>query len=207
MGKVPFKDILIHGTVLTKDGKRMSKSLGTGIDPLKYIDEFGADATRFGVIWQSTGQDIRWDESAVLAGKKFANKVWNAAKFVLKQTENISTKRPAIKIKENADILEKLEVVKTNVGKEIESFEFSKALHDIYNFFWHEFCDIYIEKSKDLMADNKAKNETLNTLSFVMFESLKLLHPFMPFLTEEIYQRFPLEKKEQTIMIESWNRN
>lgn len=211
MGEVPFKDILVHGTILTKDGRRMSKSLGTGIDPLKYVDEFGADATRFAVIWQSSGQDIRWDESAVMAGKKFANKIWNAARFVIANVpENISVnqlnQRKSAFTDADKLLLEKLETEKKQLGKDIESFEFSKALHDLYDFFWHDFCDVYLEASKKQLEDTAQSDTTKAILSFTLFESLKMLHLFMPFVTEAVYQRLPLAEKKETIMIEVWDR-
>ncbi len=211
MKKTPFKFALIHGTILTKDGKRMSKSLGTGIDPLLLIDQYGADATRFGIIWQAMGnQDIRWDEAAVMAGKKFANKIWNASRFVLGRAtsdkrqatgkEIISPRaesrgnfeptpypRPhTLDPKTAADkkIIKELQQVKKRVERLILKYEFGQALHTAYDFFWHEFCDVYLEASK-MQADEN----TNAILSHVLFESLKILHPFMPHLTEEVYQK------------------
>lgn len=206
MGDVPFSNVFIHGTILTKDGKRMSKSLGTGIDPLKYIDEYGADATRFGVIWQATGQDIRWDETAIVAGKKFANKLWNAARFVLQQTDNIQLTTDNIQKMTEADkiILEKLEETKKNVEKDIDEFEFSRPLHTIYEFFWHDFCDTYIELSKEQIKKEELKENTARILISVLTSSLTMLHPFIPFITEEIYTHIPLKEKKDCIMIEKW---
>jgi len=205
--KVPFNDVFIHGTILTKDGKRMSKSLGTGIDPLKYINEFGADATRFAIVWQATGQDIHWDESALFAGKKFTNKIWNAARFVLGQIRNPKSeiRNPKLipKTKADKEILKKLEIIKKKTEKNIECFEFSKTIHELYDFFWYDFCDIYLEESKKQVANEEQAKNTKNILFFVLFESLKLLHPFMPFVTEAIYQKFP-EKQKQYLMIEIW---
>ncbi len=209
MGKVPFKDVLIHGTVLTKDGKRMSKSLGTGIDPLKYVDEYGADATRFAVIWQASGQDIRWDEAAVIAGRKFTNKIWNAARFVLANAapqndaewgRGITQKNQTTADKK---ILKALERTKKNTGKRIESFQFSRALHELYDFFWHEFCDRYLEASKKQMENEKLKKSTQAILFHVLKESLKLLHPFLPFITEVIYRELPGHSKS-LLLIEKW---
>ena len=198
--EVPFRDVLIHGTILTKDGKRMSKSLGTGIDPLKYIENYGADATRFGVIWQATGQDIRWDESAVSAGKKFNNKLWNASRFVLTKTENIKGKKSEVKTEADEKILSSLCKIKKETEKYIENFEFSAALKGLYDFFWHDFCDVYLEESKKQLDDENLEKNTSEILNVVLLESLILLHPFIPFITEEIYGHLP-EKKAEFLMI------
>ncbi len=195
MGKIPFKTVLIHGTILTKEGKRMSKSLGTGIDPLLLIEKYGADATRFGVIWQSMGtQDIHWDETAVIAGKKFANKVWNASRFVLKRVNESSVAPTGVK--DRRLIIKQLEETKELVTKHLESYEFGHALHEIYDFFWHKYCDVYLEEIK-----KNPEKETDQVLFHVLLESLKLLHPFMPFITEEIYQQLPIKDKK-LLMVE-----
>ncbi len=207
MGKVPFNDVLIHGTILTKDGKRMSKSLGTGIDPLKYIDQFGADATRFAVVWQATGQDIRWDEAAVAAGRKFGNKIWNASRFVLEQSGNdtFGTHDVKLKPKTEADkeIISKLDKTKKETEKLIGTFEFSKALQGLYDFFWHDFCDVYLETSKPQLADAKTKEGTQAILMSVLSSSLKMLHPFMPFITEMIWNEMP--ERTGLLMVENWD--
>lgn len=206
MGKTPFPDVLIHGTILTKEGKRMSKSLGTGIDPLQYIDQYGADATRFGIIWQCMGnQDIRWDEAAVMAGRKFANKIWNAGRFVLGRMASAKSKIPNPDIpnpkpKTDADkrILKKLVATKKSLEKRIAKYELGAALHILYDFFWHDFCDVYLETSKTQQDAN-----TDSILSSVLTESLKMLHPFMPHITEEIFQKLP-KSSEQWLMREHW---
>ncbi len=205
MKKVPFARVFIHGTVLAKDGRRMSKSLGTGIDPLMYINKNGADATRFAVIWQMGGQDIRWDEAAVIAGQKFCNKIWNAARFIQIRTDaTLSTKKTSVpRAKTSADkkILSALTKTKKSVARDIESFAFSKALHTLYDFFWHDFCDIYLEISKHQLDDVKLVQNTRTILSSTLLQFLKLLHPFMPFVTEAIYQELP-GKKKRFLMIE-----
>ncbi len=200
-GEKPFTDVIIHGTILTKEGKRMSKSLGTGIDPMVLIEKYGADATRFGLIWQAMGgQDIHWDENAVIAGKKFANKVWNIARFVLLQTagleiadENVKPKNP-----ENKEIVEKLKATKKLVEKNIDAYEFGQALHALYDFVWHDFADKYIEFTK-----NRADEETKKVLYSSLIGILKMLHPFMPHLTEEIHQNLP-QKNKELLIIEEW---
>ncbi len=203
--EVPFKDVFIHGTILTKEGRRMSKSLGTGTDPLKYIELYGADVTRFAVIWQATGQDIRWDETAVAGGKKFMNKLWNASRFVLTKTDNskLETRNfDDITPQTDADgkILTSVKELKTRVEKNIGDFEFSAALKNIYDFFWHDFCDVYLEASKKQLRETKFKEGTEVILHAVLLESLMLLHPFLPFITEEIYAHLP-EKSAKFLMI------
>ncbi len=208
MGKVPFKDVFVHGTILTKDGKRMSKSLGTGIDPLNYINQYGADATRFAVVWQANGQDIRWDEAAVTAGRKFCNKIWNAARFVIENAPQAGAEKPrslARKAETVADtrILRKLGKTKKQTERYIEEFEFAKALQNLYDFFWHDFCDVYLEMSKKQLADKKTKESTKVVLFAALEASLKMLHPFMPFVTEEIYQNFR-DNGGKFLMTEEW---
>ncbi len=202
-GKVPFNKVFIHGTILTKEGKRMSKSKGTGIDPLDYIEKFGSDTLRFAVIWQAHSQDIRWDESAVIAGRKFANKIWNAARFVLGKIGHQKQEIPSakkiqkeIKTKDDKEIVKKLFLTKRKVEKYLDKFEFGKAIQEVYKFFWHYYCDFYLEKSK--LKLNK------NILLFVLIESLKMIHLFMPFITEEIYQKLPIKNKK-LLLIEKWN--
>ena len=179
-GKTPFKTALIHATVLAKDGRRMSKSLGTGVDPLELVSKYGADATRFGIIWQAMGgQDVRWDEAAVMAGKKFANKIWNAARFVL--ARSAKGKEQSVKPKTAADkkIIARLKSVKKSVEAGIKKYNMGAALHEVYDFFWHDFCDIYLEESKKQIDEN-----TNAVLGYILLESLKILHLFMPHLTE-----------------------
>ncbi|KKS82666.1 MAG: Valine-tRNA ligase [Candidatus Wolfebacteria bacterium GW2011_GWC1_43_10] len=201
MDKVPFENVFIHSTILTKDGKRMSKSLGTGIDPLELIEKHGADATRFGLIWQSMGgQDIHWAEEHILAGKKFANKLWNIARFILtKVGDDFDFSKPK-KIDDATakELIKKFEKLLERSEKQMEIYEFGQALHDIYEFIWHEFADKYIEYSK-----NKEDKETKQVLCYVLEKSIKLLHPFIPFVTEAIYQRLPKKEKE-FLMIEEW---
>ena len=207
MKKIPFKRVLIHATVLTKEGKRMSKSLGTGINPINLIKKYGADATRFGITYQIMGsQDIRFVEDNIVMGKKFCNKLWNAARFVLIQTGSrnqdwISLSSQDLRKLTLADkkILKALNKTIKSVNKELENFRFGPAAHILYDFFWHDFCDKYIEESKK-QADLKTKK----ILLYVLITSLKLFHPFIPFITEEIYQKLPLKNKKKCLMIEEW---
>ena len=202
MGEAPFSDVYIHPTILTKDGKRMSKSLGTGIDPLVLVEKYGADATRFGLIWQNMGgKDIHFTEEHILAGKKFCNKLWNISRFVLTKTgiTNYELRITNEKLsKEDKEILEKLnETIKT-ANENIDAFQFGQALHTIYEFVWREFADKYIEFSKT-RDDEGAKQ----TLVFTLTAILKLLHPFMPFVTEEIWGSLLIENKK-LLMMEQW---
>ncbi|MFH1461056.1 MAG: valine--tRNA ligase [Patescibacteria group bacterium] len=214
--KIPFKDVFIHPTIFNKQGKRMSKSLGTGVDPLNLIKEFGADATRFGLAYQVLqSQDIRFSEENILMGKKFANKIWNASRFVLmviasgaKQSrrKNGIAASPSAPRNDRLTAADKkiLKQLKSTIQKmtaDLEKFRFGQAAHLIYDFFWRDFCDKYIEQAKSEIRN--PKSETKNVLSYVLLTSLKLLHPFMPFVTESIYQKLPFKEK-QFLMIEDW---
>jgi len=203
--KIPFTDIVIHATILTKDGKRMSKSLGTGIDPLDLVKQYGADATRFGMIYQSLGgQDIHFSEENILMGKKFANKIWNASRFALMQIGNekivLTKKQPSGQKLTVADkkILKQLATATKKITAELEKYRFGQAAHLLYDFFWRDFCDKYIECAK-----KQNDKQTKEILAYVLVNSLKLLHPFMPFVTESIYQQLPF-KQEKFLMIETW---
>ena len=198
-GKIPFKDVYIHATILTKDGQRMSKSLGTGVDPLKLIDQYGADATRFGIAWQITGnQDLKFTADNIVMGKKFCNKIWNASRFVFSRIDQkISVTNPKPVTKADKKILKQLEVARKSVDKYLERFEFGQATHLLYDFFWHDFCDNYLEESK-----NQKNKNTNKILAYVLLSSLKILHPFIPFITEEIYSAMPIKGKKDQLMIE-----
>jgi valyl-tRNA synthetase len=208
-GAVPFTDVVVHGTIQTKDGKRMSKSLGTGIDPLKYIDQYGADAARFAVVWQASGQDIKWDEAAVIAGRKLCNKLRNASRFVLMSrptridTDASGLMRTESRTEADKRILESFEKTKESVSVDIEAFEFSRALHTVYEFFWHEFCDVYIEASKSQLQDEGSAENTRAILFSVLAGSVKLLHPFMPFVTEAVWEKIP--GVGNMLIVEPWD--
>lgn len=209
--KQPFSEVLIHATVLTKDGKRMSKSLGTGIDPLVLIEQYGADATRFGLAYQMMGgQDIRFAEDHIVMGKKFCNKLWNATRFTLMQVGSsgvkVPTKKPIAVTAADKKIMKELASAIKTVNKDIEQYRFGHASHKLYTFFWNSYADTYIEKSKLQMANGKSSKEkeaTLKILLYVHLNILKLLHPLIPFITEELYQYLPIRNKKHLI-IESW---
>ena len=201
MKGVPFKDVFIHGTVLTKDGKRMSKSLGTGIDPLTLVEKYGADATRFGIVWQAMGtQDIRFDEAAVVAGRKFANKIYNASRFVMGRVGTAPSASIDMAKASPADILVlgRADATKKAIEAHLAAYEFGQALHALYDFFWHDYCDVYIEEAK-----NNPSSETDAILYTLLLGSLKLLHPFMPFVTESVWQELPHAEKS-LLMVEEW---
>ncbi len=209
LDKKPFSDVIIHPTILTKDGKRMSKSLGTGIDPMVLIEKYGADATRFGLIYQMMGgQDIHFSEDAIMAGKKFANKLWNISRFVLGQigisNSQFLISKPKPKTEEDKKIFKKLDSVIKSVNKDIEKYNFGQALHTVYDFVWHDFADKYIEISKSQVVNRESSENTQKILFYALFKSLKLLHPFMPFITEEIYQYLPIKDKK-LLIIGKWN--
>ena len=192
----PFKDLYIHATVLTKDGKRMSKSLGTGINPLELVDKYGTDALRFGLASQATGlQDVRFGEDLLVMGKKFANKLWNIARFVKIKTGD--DYRPTVAPQNEMTL--KIDELASQVTKQIEQYRFAEAANALYEFVWHEFADKYIESTKD-----KNDDETKATLFYLLTTSLKLLHPFMPFITEEIYGHLPGNTKKDLLMIAAW---
>jgi len=214
MEKEPFKNVYIHPVVLTKDGRRMSKSLGTGIDPLDLIEKYGADATRFGLLWLTgTNQSIRFNEDSVIMGQKFCNKIWNAARFILLNNPplidaDFEKKLAQTDLGEDGKvIIDQLKNTIKSVSLYIEKFRFDKATEVLYNFFWHDFCDTYIEKSKGNIFNplsEEIKVKTQIVLLHVLFNSIKLLHPFIPFVTEQIYQSLPIKNKEKFIMIEKW---
>jgi valyl-tRNA synthetase len=205
--KKPFSDVYIHATVFNKEGKRMSKSLGTGVDPLELIDKYGADATRFGLLWQvAQGQDLKFSEDALLMSQRFANKIWNAARFVMMNlTDYKIVPRGTISTKLTCDdrsIIEKFEKTVQSTDKYLEKYDFQHAVELIYDFFWHDFCDKYIEIAKNRIREEKIdKLAAQYTLFYILKGSLALLHPFMPFVTESIWQNLG-EKKP--LIVSKW---
>jgi len=210
IGKEPFKHVYIHGIVRDSEGRKMSKSLGNGIDPIKVIDKYGADALRFNLVFgNSPGNDMRFFWERVEAFSNFANKIWNASRFVLMNTEDIIYEGEFEKHNEYSTIADKWIVSRLNklikeVTDNLENFELGIAAQKLYDFIWFEFCDWYIELVKDrLYGDDKlSKQIAQSTLVYVLTTSLKLLHPYMPFITEEIYQHLPLES--ESIVNSQW---
>ncbi|MBI2595070.1 MAG: valine--tRNA ligase [Candidatus Colwellbacteria bacterium] len=196
-GKTPFEMIYTHPTILDAKGRKMSKSLGNIVDPMEMIDKYGTDGLRFGLIWQVAGtQDFSWDEGALVAGKKFTTKIWNASRFVISNYDEKLKARPKY-TKTDRENLKKLQEVKKQITTDIEKFRFHHAGETLYHYFWHTFADKIIEQSKGrLRSDNLAdKAATQAVLLEILRESLKMLHPFMPFVTEEIWSKLPASAK------------
>ena len=204
-GKIPFENVLIHGIVRDSQGRKMSKSLGNGVDPLEVIDKYGTDALRFSLILgTSPGNDIRYSEDKLEAAGNFANKIWNASKFVLMNLEQIDTLSPENLTYEDKWILSKLNTVIKEVRNNLDNFDLGVALQKIYDFIWDEFCDWYIEMVKPRLYNKEDSTRAAAgyVLNKVLCDSLKLLHPFMPFVTEEIYTK--LIHNDETIMLSSY---
>ena len=209
IGLVPFKDIYMHGLVRDKDKQKMSKSKGNVINPLAVVDEHGADALRMSLVFGSSNEsDIVLSEDKIIAHRKFANKIWNASRFTLSQLEsdfNPAKVKPVYS-KEDRWILKELEKTIKEVTQNIEKYKFHEAAQAIYHFFWHSFCDRCIEDAKKRIykPDSEEDKQTAQLVLWsVFYDSLKLLHPFMPFITEEIYQKLPGRPKE-ALIIEKW---
>ncbi|HIR92421.1 MAG TPA: valine--tRNA ligase [Candidatus Egerieimonas intestinavium] len=207
-GKSPFKHVLIHGLVRDSQGRKMSKSLGNGIDPLEVVEKYGADALRLTLMTgNAPGNDMRFYWERVEASRNFANKVWNASRFIMMNLEKaqVPQEMPAEQLT-SADkwILSKINGVIRDVTENMEKFELGIAVQKIYDFIWEEFCDWYIEMVKPRLysEEDTTKAAALWTLKTVLGQALKLLHPYMPFITEEIY--CTLNPQEESIMISSW---
>ncbi|MBC2398245.1 valine--tRNA ligase [Clostridium tetanomorphum] len=208
MNDIPFHTVLIHGIVRDSNGKKMSKSLGNGVDPLDIIDKYGADALRFMLITgNAPGNDIRFYEEKVEAARNFANKIWNASRFVMMHLDKeLMEKYKDCKDYTAADkwILSRANTVVKEVTDNIDKYELGIASQKVYDFMWSEFCDWYIELVKPVLygEDEKAKGVVFNVLFSVLTTGLKLLHPVMPFITEEIYTH--LQEEEKTIATSKW---
>ena len=219
MDEIPFKKVFIHPTILNSEGRRMSKSLGTGIDPLDLVRKFGADATRYGLIAKAGhNQEIRYSESSIIAGRNFSNKMLNAARFILMHVEKnkisfkindeILTDKKLLSIKANKKTVALFKKTKKEVEKQILDFRFDLAADSIYEFFWHQFCDKCLEANKDSLyqGSEEDKKRTIEFLSFIILDSLKIIHPFMPFITEHLWGELnkALKIKTNSLIITSW---
>ncbi len=206
-GKAPFEHVFIHGIVRDSQGRKMSKSLGNGIDPLKVIEQYGADALRFTLVTgNSPGNDMRYYESRVEANRNFANKIWNASRFLLMNLSIDKIELPSLddlKI-EDKWILSKYNKLVKAVSANLEKFELGVAAAKLYDFIWDDYCDWYIELVKPRLyeKDGKSYETAQSVLAYVLVNTLKLLHPFMPFITEEIFTHLPTG--EESIMISKW---
>lgn len=192
-GDVPFREVIIHPTIMAADGRRMSKSLGTGVDPLDLINEYGADATRFGLVYMSSTQDVRFSNERIELGRNFANKFWNASRFVLQGVP--ADVRPGVTRTTPVDrwIFSRLAAVTEELSRLYETFDLAEAARVVYRFVWNEFCDWYVEIAKARLYgdDETARQEVAGNLLYLLEHMLGLLHPIMPFLTEEIYRNLP----------------
>ena len=206
MGEVPFHTVLIHGLVRDSQGRKMSKSLGNGIDPLEVIDKYGADALRLSLVTgNAPGNDMRFYWERVEASRNFANKIWNASRFIMMNLDKADSSNVTLDDLAPVDkwILSKLNTLAKDVTDNMENYDLGVAVQKVYDFIWEEFCDWYIEMVKPRLwnDDDTTKAAALWTLKTVLAESLKLLHPFMPFVTEEIFLNLT---DEETIMLSKW---
>ena len=206
-GEVPFKHVFIHGLVRDSQGRKMSKSLGNGIDPLEIVDQYGADALRFTLATgNAPGNDMRFYIERVEASRNFANKIWNASRFTLMNLDVTENKLPDLNDLQLEDkwILSKYNDVVKSVTENLDKFELGIALSNLYDFIWENFWDWYIELVKPRLFDkeNPTGKTAQYVLTYVLSNTMKLLHPFMPFITEEIWQHLPHEG--ESIMISEW---
>ncbi len=208
--EVPFKDIYFHGMILDGKGKKMSKSKGNTLSPIELINEFGTDATRMSFIVGNTpGKDMSLTKDKVRAYKKFSNKLWNIARFVYENTEEFDYESfdTSGLSEENKKIISDLKIFKDDIAKDIEEYRLYMAAEKGYHYVWHEFADKILETSKKVLQDEnfseKEKNEKKYILLFALEEILKVMHPFIPFVTEEIWKDFP-KKNKDLLMVEKW---
>ena len=203
-GEVPFENVYIHGLVRDKDRQKMSKSKGNVMDPLGVTELYGTDAVRMALVFgTSAGNDVIISEDKIRGMRNFANKVWNVSRFILMNLDSgYQPAKPEGTTEKDKWILEEMSKTKKEVTRFIESYRFSQAGEVAYEFVWHKFADIYIEEAKNQLQDNKLKANTQNILIEVLSESLKMLHPFMPFITEEIWSKLP--DREKMLIITKW---
>lgn len=210
MDDVPFRDILIHGLVRDSQGRKMSKSLGNGIDPLEVIEQNGCDALRFALVTgNAPGNDQRFQEDKILMGRNLSNKIWNAMRFVVMNTDDDFTPDlvdESIFTTEDKWILTELHNLITEATVNLDNYEFGVALSKIVDFLWDNFCDWYIEITKSRLYDKecKTRNNAIYLLNYVLSEAMKLLHPFLPFITEEVYSNLIIADKAESIMVADW---
>ena len=209
MGEKPFHTVLFHGLIRDSQGRKMSKSLGNGIDPLEVIEKYGADALRLTLITgNAPGNDMRFYWERVESSRNFANKIWNASRFIMMNLEEGTLAEPALSELATEDrwILSKVNRLAKDVTENMDKFELGIAVQKVYDFIWDEFCDWYIEISKTRTFKKEENPESARvamwTLKTVLIQALKLLHPYMPFITEEIF--CTLQEEEETIMLSRW---
>jgi len=189
-GELPFRDVVVHSVIQAPDGRRMSKSLGTGIDPSELVDSYGADGLRFGLLAMSSGQDVRFNEDRVKQGADLANKLWNASRLVLLRVEDVAAE-PRTETVEDRWIVSRLERLGERVTELYEGFSMSRAALELYEGFWTDVCDWYLELVKPRLYSETPPSATL---LWVLERTLTLLHPIMPLVTEEIWSYMPGER-------------
>jgi valyl-tRNA synthetase len=197
-GEIPFEDVYVHSVIQAPDGRRMSKSLGTGIDPLDEIDEHGADALRFGLLAMSSTQDVRYSRARVQQGRDLANKMWNASRLILMNARDDVDAGPRSERVEDRWIASRLQRAIASVTGSIEAYDFAHAALDLYDFFWSELCDWYLEIVKPRLYDGD--EDASATLLWALEQVLALAHPLMPFVTEEIYSYLPNREPEALVI-------
>jgi valyl-tRNA synthetase len=197
-GEIPFSDVYVHSVIQAPDGRRMSKSLGTGIDPLDEISENGADALRFGLLAMSSTQDVRFSQARVQQGRDLANKMWNASRLVLMEARDDVEPGPRAAHVEDRWIASRLQRAVRSVTESIEAYDFAHAALDLYDFFWSELCDWYLEIVKPRLYDGD--EEASATLLWALEQVLALAHPLMPFVTEEVYSYLPRRPAEALVV-------
>jgi len=204
LGDIPFKIIYLHGLVRDEKNRKISKSLGNNIDPIDMINQYGADAVRMAmIVGTSPGNDSKISFEKFKAYKHFANKIWNASRFVMINLNDYKAGKIKLSAKDKK-ILKDFQKKAKEITKEMESFKFYVASEKIYHYFWHTFCDKIIEESKKSLASKKDRKSAQYMLLEILSDSLKILHPFMPFITEEIYQQLPIKNKQKCLMVEAW---
>ena len=225
IGEIPFKTVYLHGILRDAKGQKFSKSLGNGIDPIEIIKEHGADALRMSmIVGIGPGADSKFDIQKVKAYSKFANKIWNAARFVLDNTKNFTVPENPVYNKEDKKSSEELEILVREITKEMDDYKFYIVAEKLYHYFWHTFADILIERSKKKIlparnasdiADAGGENKNSDSAKALLFTHLitllKVLHPFMPFITEEIWQIINPRRKigapsetSELLIVEKW---
>jgi valyl-tRNA synthetase len=198
MGEIPFDDVIIHSTILAPDGRRMSKSLGTGTDPVGIIDEHGADATRYGLLKMSSGQDVRWSDGPVAEGRKLANKLWNASRLLLANGGDTVEARPSSL--EERWILARIDATRADLERDFDAFDFSHAVDRLYHLTFDDFCDWYLESIKPRLALGEPDAQA--TALAALERLLKLLHPVLPHVTEEIWSYLPA--RTSRLIVAAW---
>ncbi len=205
LGDIPFKAVYLHGLVRDEQGRKMSKSLGNIVDPLDMIQKYGADATRLSlIIGAAPGNDMKLSEDKVRGYRNFTNKLWNVARFITLNAQDLKVQKKPRLTSQDKKILSQFQKIGKQVTMDIEQFRFSHAAETLYHYLWHTFADKIVEQSKPILQNQKTRSSRQYVLLFVLQDFLKLAHPFIPFVTEEIYQQLPAQHKRKLLMIEQW---